>query len=357
VKIGGKTLQTITFVTAFNAELFKYDLQSLAFTFNGNFLKTTSKRVLYKFENIKYNTELDNVLKNGSIELVEDETGGIGWKVSSAGSLIESTQNLIQVTWKNSIKGWKSLADAKDFWNSNSLCNHFIDGDFYLKFDKSNGNLLFGNYKTGEILGFYEGLANSNIVSQKGMPAISNKLKIYHGSTGAPNYITANVSSGARIISNPNKTATIVGNFQRYPYNLQGMSGDMKNLIEEICGNLKTQQFGAKKNGFNVLNVADERVLDWSTFWDDFNKPWLQEAINRGDDIWSATNPLEVNLLFKNLDNVPVSSISTPLNLANYLKNLNDPLVLKELTGFGKETQLLSKNGFIFDPSLKMFKK
>ncbi len=148
-----------------------------------------------------------------------------------------------------------------------------------------------------------------------------------------------------------------MGNFQRYPYNLQGMSGDMKNLIEEVCGNLKTQQFGSKKGGFNILNVADERVTDWSTFWKTYNKPWLEEAISRGDDIWAASSPLDINLLFKKLDKVPVDKLKTPQDLAEYLKNLNDPDILQQISGFGNEVRTLSQHGYTYNTTSKMFIK
>ena len=268
-------------------------------------------------------------------------------------SVQESFSNLITVAWKNNINGYLSNTDALTFWNNTTKkFNHYIDGDFYLKFDSETGDLLFANYMTNEILGFYEGLANVGTINQKGLQSISAKLKIYHGSNGAPSYINTNVSSGAKIISNPNKTATIVGNFQRYPYNLNAMSGDMKNVVDEICGNLKTQQFGPKKGGFNILNVADEIVNDWSKFWEDFNKPWLELAITRGDDIWSASDPMDKSILFKDITNVPDITNSSEIYL--YFQN---PAKFADLTGFGKEIKTLIDNGYSFNSSTKMFVK
>lgn len=81
------------------------------------------------------------------------------------------------------------------------------------------------------------------------------------------------------------------------------------------------------------------------------------QAINRGDDIWAASNPLELNLLFKDLSLIPVNSLKTPEALANYLKNLSDPAVLNQITGFGKETQTLAKSGYIYNTTTKMFVK
>ena len=104
-----------------------------------------------------------------------------------------------------------------------------------------------------------------------------------------------------------------------------------------------------------MLNVADEVVSDWSKFWDEFNKPWLEEAIKRGDDIWAASDPMEINLLFKNLDGIPIKDIKTPSDLAYYLKNLKDTEILDDITGFGNELKLLSENGYIYNETSKMF--
>ncbi len=123
-----------------------------------------------------------------------------------------------------------------------------------------------------------------------------------------------------------------------------------------ITGELKTQQFGAKKGGFNVLNVADEVVSDWSRFWDEFNKPWLEEAIKRGDDIWAASNPMDLTLLFnKPLDNIQnIPSPITPSNLLDFLKRYRK---LDDLSGFGKEVKLLFDNGYNYNSTIKKFTK
>ena len=86
-------------------------------------------------------------------------------------------------------------------------------------------------------------------------------------------------SSGVILKAKPNKTTTVLGSFDR----------DMKNIVNEM-GNVKSTDFGARNGGFNVLNVPDE-LYDPDTFWDLYNKPWLDEAISRGDDIVLATKP------------------------------------------------------------------
>ena len=123
-----------------------------------------------------------------------------------------------------------------------------------------------------------------------------------------------------------------------------------------------TSKFSAQKL-FTILSpkiLLDEKLNEYHfkyTAGIDFNEQYLQEAIARGDDIWAASNPLELNLLFKDLSLAPVNSLKTSEALANYLKNLNDPAVLNKITGFGKETQVLSQNGYIYNSTTKMFIK
>ncbi|NVO10121.1 MAG: fibronectin type III domain-containing protein [Bacteroidales bacterium] len=281
---------------------------------------------------------------------LESEFGGI---LDKAGDVVKQSQNLKIVDWKNNVKGFLSNIDAQQFWNNTTKnFSHLIDGDFYLKFDEATGNLLFANYKTGEILGFYEGVINTTIIAEKGgLQNIISKLKIYHGVSGAPSYIISNVSSGARIISNSNKTTTIVGNYTRYGYS----AGDMKTLVgNELLGNLKTAQFGSKKGGFNVLNVSDEMIAangGYAKFWETFNEPWLTEAINRGDDIWAASNPLDLSLVYKG-ETAIVNSFD---EIKTFLSK--STIEIEKITGFGKEIKTLIDNGYTYNSNIKMFVK
>jgi hypothetical protein len=54
----------------------------------------------------------------------------------------------------------------------------------------------------------------------------------------------------------------------------------------------KTEDFGAKPGGFNVLNVP-KSVEDaaGTQFFEKVNKPFLDEAIKRGDDVALGTIP------------------------------------------------------------------
>jgi hypothetical protein len=84
IKLGGKTLQRWAFVTALNVEIFAFNVQSLDYTFKNGFYKSSAKKVLYTIENIRYNTDINPAITNGSIELVQDATGTIGWRKAVA---------------------------------------------------------------------------------------------------------------------------------------------------------------------------------------------------------------------------------------------------------------------------------
>lgn len=54
----------------------------------------------------------------------------------------------------------------------------------------------------------------------------------------------------------------------------------------------KSYDFGDKKGGFNILNIPDNVAKNFEgAFWDSYNRPFLDDAISRGDDIALATIP------------------------------------------------------------------
>ena len=85
-------------------------------------------------------------------------------------------------------------------------------------------------------------------------------------------------SSGAEIYSIAEKTTTVLGRY----------SPDMKAIIDEL--NLaKSTVYSGNVGGFNILNVPDE-LVNSATFWTDWNLPFLQAALERGDKFIFATN-------------------------------------------------------------------
>lgn len=121
-------------------------------------------------------------------------------------------------------------------------------------------------------------------------------------------------SSGCKLETTVDKTTTILGN-----YNL-----DTRDIISEL-NYPKTMDFDARDGYFNLLNTPNCRYESPLQFWEDYNKPWLDKAIQRNDIFQMATLPEK-----------------------KYLIRLND-LGKYELSGFGREYTYLLKNGYKFD--------
>lgn len=107
----------------------------------------------------------------------------------------------------------------------------------------------------------------------------------------------------------------------------------MKNIVNEM-GNVKSTYFGAKQGGFNVLNVPDDMYKDADQFWNETNKPWLDEVIKRGDDIVLAT--------------IPQGKV---MQSYNKLTGKWGP------SGFAREYQYLCDKGYHYDSTINMMVK
>jgi len=117
-------------------------------------------------------------------------------------------------------------------------------------------------------------------------------------------------TSGVELISTPNKTTTILGRY----------GSDTGAIIKELQIP-KNIDFSGNPGGFNLLNTPDYLYdkLGADGFWEEYNKPFLDAAIKRGDEI----------------------IIATPIT--------NDNLYLPgttELTGFGREYFYLLDCGY-----------
>jgi hypothetical protein len=152
---------------------------------------------------------------------------------------------------------------------------------------------------------------------QKELAAKSADKPVKSGVSPCPNYRSSN---GAALVPNPDKTTTVLGRYGE----------DMKGIIEEQLKLPKGSDFGSKQGGFNVLNVDDDLAKASKDFWKEFNQPFLDKAIARGDDILMVTDPKKAGNLF---------------NKAG------------ELTGFGREVKHLEANGYIYDELTKMMVK
>ncbi len=123
---------------------------------------------------------------------------------------------------------------------------------------------------------------------------------------------TIKTSIGIDIHPIGGKTTTILGNYR----------ADMKGIINDDLAYPKTEDFGAKPGGYNVLNVPDDLYKTPDQFWEEYNKPFLDQAIDRGDPVALATQPTEDVLVNQQT---------------------------QQLTGYGREIQYLQQNGYVYD--------
>lgn len=133
------------------------------------------------------------------------------------------------------------------------------------------------------------------------------------------NEINYEPTSGIELITQEGKTTTILGRYDM----------DTKSIFTET-GNIKSISYDGHDGGFNLLNVPDElsnaKGVD---FWNDYNIPFLDEAIGRKDIIQLATEPNQASM---------------------FRINTNSGLI--ERSGFGREILYLEEHGYKFDKSL-----
>ena len=133
------------------------------------------------------------------------------------------------------------------------------------------------------------------------------------------NEIKYEPTSGVNFTPTEGKTTTILG---RYDMDTQ--------YIFEETGNIKSLSYDGHEGGFNLLNVPDELSnVPGGDFGNDYNVPFLDEAIGRKD----------------------VFSLATEPNQASMYRIKKDTGLL-ELSGFGKEIKYLESKGYVFDKDL-----
>ncbi|MDO9090679.1 MAG: hypothetical protein Q7U62_11155, partial [Burkholderiaceae bacterium] len=136
-------------------------------------------------------------------------------------------------------------------------------------------------------------------------------------------------SSGLVIQATSGKTTTVLGSYIQ----------DMKGIIVEQTGAPKSMDFmGTRPGGFNVLNVPDSYAnalhsQGADVFWNQVNKPFLDAAIQRGDEIYLASRPTEA------------------------LLNRTNSAGVLERSGFGREYDYLRSQGYTYDSATGAMKK
>lgn len=134
--------------------------------------------------------------------------------------------------------------------------------------------------------------------------------------------ITYKPTSGATLTATPGKTTTILGSYE----------ADMRHILQEL-ELPKSTDFGPREGSFNLLNTPDDLYRTPEQFWQEYNKPWLNKVIQRGDIIKLATMPTRATL---------------------YRRNKHTGKM--ELTGFGREITYLQEHGYTFDNVTKEMK-
>ena len=107
----------------------------------------------------------------------------------------------------------------------------------------------------------------------------------------------------------------------------------MRAVIGEL-GNVKSADFGPRLGGFNVLNVPDNLYVTPKQFWAEYNKPWLSNAIERGDNFLMATRPA-----------FEVADVKTGFSV---LARPNPVTGKMELSGFGREYLEMRRTGYTY---------
>jgi hypothetical protein len=95
-------------------------------------------------------------------------------------------------------------------------------------------------------------------------------------------YIT---TSGAELVSDPYRTTTLLGLYQK----------DTQHILAELNYPKSISTLG-NQGGFNLLNTPNDLYKTPNQFWDAYNKPWLNSVVNRGDNIILVTPPSAENL-------------------------------------------------------------
>ena len=137
--------------------------------------------------------------------------------------------------------------------------------------------------------------------------------------TGGSVTLSHQATSCVELTSTSGKTTTILGRYD----------SDTGDIIKELCLP-KSTDFSGNPGGFNLLNTPDDLYtkLGSEGFWNEYNKPFLDAAISRGDEIL----------------------MSTPIN--------NSTLYTKfgELTGYGREYYYLLSKGYEYVDGKMVFK-
>ncbi|NOS90692.1 MAG: hypothetical protein HOP30_02110 [Cyclobacteriaceae bacterium] len=247
------------------------------------------------------------------VELLDDQANYIESSkvVASNNGIISGSLNKLigkasseNISWKNLDETnliWANpntnvLSNAKSFANETgtSLYDAVLTDGYYVKFDLDDGRILLGNtngnYNAFAVFNDDFGAFKSSVLNVSDdvfktklsdlLLTNSDKLKVLSGVVSRQLTI-----SGRTVSLSTSKVTTILGRFRP----------DIANLLNEF-GSFKNVGLGETKGGINILNKPDY-YYDASSWWSAYNKPWLEKAIERGDDIYLATIPTKADIV------------------------------------------------------------
>jgi hypothetical protein len=235
------------------------------------------------------------------------ETFGLGCAAAAFGGF------QIFAGWDNANTGVKTAIDAKP---------HATAGGELLQaagLSPVTSELLYAGLQLGTGVGGVKlgGVLNETAAAKVGTTAGTDGYvhnNFYREGEISPQPLST--SSGVIIRANPEKTTTVLGTY----------ADDTGKIIDNQLGYPKTLNYlEPKKGGFNLLNTPDDlyNAMGADKFWKEVNEPFLQAAIDRGDEIYLATKP-------------------TVFNTRN-LKNSDG------LSGYGREYKYLTDRGYVYD--------
>lgn len=260
--------------------------------------------------------------KTGEFTKIIDNVAGTGDNISKYLKKLIGNSSSVNISWKNIDNTniiWANpnsniLSTARTFANEtgSSLYDMVLSNNLYIKFDLNDGRILLGNtsgdYHAFAVLnGIDLGAFKSSVLNVSDdlfkaklsqlLLNNANKLKILSG------VVTKQLNIAGKLITlNSNKVNTILGRYDP----------ELERVFSEL-GSFKNVGLGETKGGINLLNRPDF-YYDKINWWNSYNKRWLEKAIERGDDIFVATE-IRIDKLFNATEN--------------------------EITTFGKEMKLL----------------
>jgi hypothetical protein len=154
----------------------------------------------------------------------------------------------------------------------------------------------------------------------------------------------ASLHGGNRILLSTNKTTTITGTLDdvnvvaKRGVNADNtFNGITAANVENVGGIniLRSPKWGQIKNKYKSVNAKGETIYDWNKiadeFWETVNKPWLDDAIARGDDFRLVSNPLDTKAIYVTDD------------LGNFVLDVSGNKI-KSI--FGREIDYLKSKGY-----------